>query len=298
MEVYDGLDFKMTNSAVSLGKFDGVHLGHRLLLHDILQYRQWIPTVFTFGAWQAGGVTSEQQIYVQKEKNSILEHLGIQREIIFPFHEETKNMTSMAFIREILVDKLDAKLICVGEDFRFGKGREGDVELLRRKAEEYGYELHVFPKLSKDGEVVSSTRIRKALLAGKLSHVNRLLGQEYFISGEVVHGNALGRTLNMPTANLIPSQGKLLPVFGVYATKVFVDGRAYSGVTNIGCKPTVGSEITTVETTLLDFQGDLYGKDMTVSFLDFIRPEKKFNGLEALKVQMEMDKEKARELLA
>ena len=220
-----------------------------------------------------------------------------EREVLFPFREETKSMTPEAFIQEILVERMDAKLICVGEDFRFGCGRRGNVEMLDEYASKYGYELCVFPKICEDGEVISSTRIRRELAEGKIETANRLLGDPYFVSGEVVHGNALGRTIGMPTANLVPGSQKLLPVYGVYASRVEVDGKIYAGVTNVGVKPTVGASQANVETTLLHFDGDLYGKQMKVYFLYFLRPEQRFESLDALKAQMAYDKKRAEELL-
>lgn len=298
MEIYSGLDFTIKNSAVSLGKFDGIHRGHRLLLQQILQQDGLIPTVFTFGAAQGNGIMPGQQIYSKGEQQMILEGLGIKREVIFPFNEETKNISAEDFIRDILIQKMDARYICVGEDFHFGKKRQGDVDMLSHFADQYGYQLQVLPKLTCDDENISSTRIRWELSTGKLDKVNELLGAPYFICGEVVHGNALGRTIGMPTANIMPEQGKVLPVFGVYATTVLVEGRVYAGVTNIGLKPTVGAEHATVETTLLDFSGDLYGKQIVVSFHHFLRREKKFAGLPQLREQMEKDKMQAQRLLA
>lgn len=206
-------------------------------------------------------------------------------------------MTAEEFVQNILVDRLGTVFVCVGEDFRFGKDRQGDVELLSRLADRYGYQLEVQPKLTCDGEVVSSTRIRWELSTGKLDKVNELLGAPYFICGEVVHGNALGRTIEMPTANMVPEQGKVLPVFGVYATTAEVAGKRYRAVTNIGLKPTVGAENATVETYLLDFSGDLYGKEMKVCFHHFLRQEKKFAGISQLQEQMERDRLQAQQLL-
>lgn len=298
MEIYEGLDFTVKNSAVSLGKFDGIHRGHRALLREILSRQGLAATVFTFGVARGNGVMPKQQIYSKREQQIILQRIGIQREIIFPFCEETKKISAEEFIEKILVEKLDTRYICVGEDFRFGSGRRGGVELLERCAGQYGYELTVLPKLEEEHEVISSTRIRWELSVGKLEKVNELLGEPYFICGEVVHGNALGRTIQMPTANQMPEAGKVLPVFGVYATTVVVDGECYPGVTNIGLKPTVGAEDASVETHLLDFDGDLYGREIIVSFHHFIRREKKFAGIDALRIQMEKDKKRARELLA
>lgn len=291
MEIIKGLDFKIENSAVSLGKFDGFHRGHRLLLDRILAQKELHSTVFTFD-----GILKDKQIYLETEKRMLLERLGVEREVIFPFCEETKIMAPEVFIREILVKRMDAKLICVGEDFHFGRGRLGDVSMLSDGAEKYGYELCVFPKMKEAGEVISSTRIRRELADGRIETANGLLGEPYFVSGEVMHGNALGRTIGMPTANLLPEEQKLLPVYGVYATRVEVDGQTYAGVTNVGMKPTVGADRVSVETTLLNFDGNLYGKRITVYFLYFLRPEQKFDSLEELKAQIERDKAEAEKI--
>ncbi len=291
MEIIKGLDFKIENSAVSLGKFDGFHRGHRLLLDRILAQKELHSTVFTFD-----GILKDKQIYLETEKRMLLERLGVEREVIFPFCEETKIMAPEVFIREILVKRMDAKLICVGEDFHFGRGRLGDVSMLSDGAEKYGYELCVFPKMKEAGEVISSTRIRRELADGRIETANGLLGEPYFVSGEVMHGNALGRTIGMPTANLLPEEQKLLPVYGVYATRVEVDGQTYAGVTNVGMKPTVGADRVSVETTLLNFDGNLYGKRITVYFLYFLRPEQKFDSLEELKDQIERDKAEAEKI--
>lgn len=291
MEIIKGLDFKIENSAVSLGKFDGFHRGHRLLLDRILEHPKLHATVFTFD-----GILNGKQIYLEEEKRSLLERLGVEREVLFPFSEETRSMTPEIFIREMLVERMDAKLICVGEDFHFGKDRRGDVDMLSKYAPQYGYELCVFPKIKEDGEVISSTRIRGELAQGRIEKANHLLGDPYFVRGEVVHGNALGRTIGMPTANLLPGEQKLLPAYGVYATRVEADGKIYGGVTNVGVKPTIGADRANVETTLLHFDGDLYGKQITVYFLEFLRPEQRFDSLEKLKAQMSRDKAKAEKI--
>lgn len=295
MDILNGFDFTIKNSAVSLGKFDGIHQGHRLLLEQIRKQTNLVSTVFTFDGIQGNGVIPRQQIYSRREREEILKELGIQRELVFPFNEETRNITAESFLEDILVRRIDARYICVGEDFHFGKGREGNVDMLRRYEKKYGYQLLALPKLQWEGENVSSTRIRWELSCGRLDQVNALLGAPYFIIGTVVHGNALGRTLGMPTANLVPDPGKVLPAYGVYATLVRIGDETYAGVTNIGLKPTVGAENVTVETTLLDFDGDLYGREITVYFYHFLRREQKFSGLEELTRQMEQDRDQARE---
>lgn len=293
MKVITGLDFAIKNSSVSLGKFDGIHLGHRFLLSRIMNQKEYIPTVFTFEM-----NADSPKIYTQKEKDFILEELGVAREVIFPFHEKTRNMTPEEFIKEVLVRRMDAKHICVGEDFRFGKDRQGDVHTLQMYQKEYGYQLEIIKKLTYDNEIISSTRVRELMDEGDIATVNRLLGKPYFIAGKVVHGNELGRTMEMPTANIIPESGKKLLPFGVYATTVLVDGKEYFGVTNIGRKPTIGEFSAGVETNIMDFEGNLYDREIKVVFYEFLRPEKKFDNTEQLRKQMENDREKAYQVLA
>jgi riboflavin kinase/FMN adenylyltransferase len=293
MDIIKGLNFHITNSAVSLGKFDGLHQGHRLLLEHITAQSGLHPTVFTFQ-----GIFSDSRIYTEKEQSVLLERMGIQREILFPFCPETKAMSPEEFVKEILLDKMDARLICVGEDFHFGRNRQGDVELLDRLSGQYGFSLVTYPKKKWKGETVSSTRIRRTLREGRIEDACHLLGEPYFITGEVVHGNALGRTIGMPTANIIPPKDKLLPLYGVYATTVVVDKRTFRGVTNLGVKPTVGAAVPGVETTLLDFDGNLYGKEIQVYFHHFLRREQKFASLEQLQSQLLQDKLQAVKMLS
>lgn len=292
MEIIKGLNFRLKESSISLGKFDGVHQGHRFLLNKVLQQKQYIPTVFTFEM-----NPSISKIYTQEEKNRVLEQMGIKREIIFPFNEETKRMSPEEFIEEILVKRMDVRHICVGKDFRFGRNREGDVRTLEHFKDKYRYQLDIIPKLTAGDEIISSTLIRRLMEKGELSRVNELLGAPYFILGEVLHGNALGRTLQMPTANLLPDGEKKLLPNGVYATTVRVREKQYFGVTNIGKKPTVGEYAVGVETYIMDFHEEIYGESIQVFFHDFIRGERKFDSLEALHRQIEKDKNTAERLL-
>lgn len=293
MDILRGTDFKIKNSAVSLGKFDGIHKGHRLLLQEILQEEALVPTVFTFDIARIVAKKDDNfrsQIYDQREKSILLQATGVEREILFPFHEGTRQMLPQDFIKQILHEAMDAKLVCVGEDFRFGKDRSGDVGMLQQYAHQYGYRVKVIPKLREDGDIISSTRIRTLLQQGQLSAANRLLGEAFFFYGEVIHGNALGRTMQMPTANLQPEPEKVLPPAGVYATRVTVRGKEYSAVTNLGYKPTVGSAQVGVESCLLNFDQDIYGEEICVRFYQYLRPEQKFDSLDALRCQMKQDK--------
>ncbi len=292
MEIIKGLDFWMKESSVSLGKFDGIHQGHRSLLKNVLQQEKLIPTVFTFESNPA-----VSKIYTQDEKNWILDQMGIKREIIFPFNEETKHMAPEEFIDEILIKRMDVRHICVGTDFRFGRNREGDIHTLERFQDKYHYRLSIIPKLTLKNEIISSTLIRNLMDQGNLPRVNELLGAPYFVMGEVLHGNALGRTMNMPTANILPDGEKKLLPYGVYATIIQVRDKQYFGVTNVGKKPTIGEYAVGVETFIMDFQENIYGETIQVFFHDFIREERKFDGIEALHQQIEKDKETARRLL-
>ena len=288
MEVIEGFDFSIKDSAVSLGKFDGIHLGHRLLLKKIRQKEGLVPTVFTFSM---GSMAS--RLYTQQEKNQVLEGMGIAREVIFPFNDVTKHMLPEQFIEEILMKCMDAKYICVGEDFRFGRNREGTVGTLAKYQGSCGYELEIVEKLRDGGDIIGSTLIRSELEQGNLGRVNKLLGAPYFICGKVLHGNALGRRMGLPTANLIPPQGKKLPPNGVYATTVEYDGHTWFGVTDIGKKPTVGKFDIGVETYIMDFEQEIYGQELLVRFHQFLRPEQRFGSVEELHGQIERDREAA-----
>lgn len=293
MEIITGLDFTGKKSSISLGKFDGIHRGHRKLLDQIRQRKDLVPTVFTFEMSE-----KSPKIYTQKEKDRILEKMGIAREVIFPFSDETKHMAPETFIEEILVKRLDVKYICVGKDFHFGCNRAGDIHTLERYQEKFGYELVTVPKVKDREGIISSTWIRGLLDRGDIPKANELLGSPYFIIGEVCHGNALGRTIGMPTANLLLDPGKKMLPRGVYATKVKIDDTIYYGVTNIGSKPTVGQYAVGVETYIMDFDEMIYHKEIQVEFYKYLRTEHKFEDLDALIRQMNLDKERARNYLS
>jgi len=288
MDIITELHFELKNSSVCLGKFDGLHRGHRLLLDKIICQKHLVPTVFTF---EAGKTISK--IYTQEEKNLILRNMGIGREIIFPFNEQTKKMSPEKFIEEILVKQVDVKYICVGEDFRFGRNREGDVRTLEQYQDRYGYLLELVPKLADREGIISSTRIRSLMGKGEMRKVNALLGAPYFVCGKVLHGNGIGHTLDMPTANIVPDKDKKLLPFGVYATKVKIGDSLFDSVTNVGRKPTVGGDSAGVETYIMDFHQAIYGESIQVFFYEFLRPERKFQGLGELQEQMERDKREA-----
>lgn len=286
MIVLEQMPYKLNNTAVCIGKFDGLHCGHRLLTDSIARYENRQKVLFTFS------FPDGRQIYSEQEKRYLAEKLGIGVYINCPFNDRLSHMPPEVFLEEVLLRQCGAGVISVGEDFRFGFGRSGDVAFLRERSEQDGFTLHVFPKKEMFGGPVSSTRIRELLAEGEIGKAGELLGQPYFIRGTVRHGNQIARTLlDMPTANLLLPEGKLLPPFGVYASRARTVHGVFNGVTNIGRKPTIpGENAAGAETHLFGFCGDLYGTELCVELHAFLRREQKFSGLDALRRQMQNDK--------
>ncbi len=295
MEYVAGItEFKYTNTAITLGKFDGLHLGHQELINRVIAYKQQGLTAVMFSfLMHPGNLFSDKEfelIYTEEEKVAKVARFGIDVLISYPFTQETRSMEPEDFIKEILVGKLDAKVIVVGQDFRFGYKARGDVALLKQYEADYGYQVIAIEKKTLKHEVISSSATRKALKQGEIEVANSMLGSPYSIRGEVMHGRRIGRTIGMPTTNLIPPSSKLLPPCGVYVSKTWIDGTLHNGVTNIGYKPTVGEEeYIGVETYLFDFDEDLYGKIIEVELLSYMRPELKFDSIEELVTQMRED---------
>lgn len=293
-----GKDFDIEESAVTLGKFDGFHIGHRELLRDVINENGLKSVVFTFDL-NPHNLFSENEtklIDTNAERELLLQDTGLYCLIDYPFTKETADTKPDAFVRDTLVNKLHVKKIVVGEDFRFGKGGKGDIRLLSELSGKYGFKLKVYKKLVCDGSVVSSTRIRSLIEKGDMEETEKLLGRPYTITGEIKHGNNIGHTVGMPTINQHPAQEKLLPPFGVYVSDTELDGRVYRGITNIGIKPTIGTETRPgAETWLFDFNEDVYGHFARVRLHSFVRPEMKFDSLREVKEQVEIDAAKARQ---
>lgn len=281
-------EYLPVQTAVTVGKFDGFHLGHQSLISAVLREKEkgYSSCVVTFST----DVDAERSmIYTKKEQQLLCDMLGIDVMAEYLF-EDIKEMSAEQFITEILLKRLQARVVVVGEDFRFGKNRTGDVSLLKNLEETYGYRTVCIPKVEEAKQRISSTGIRDLLAKGAVEEANQLLGRPYAVFGEVLHGKKLGRTLGFPTMNLIPTMEKLLPAYGVYVTRTMVGGRLFDGITNIGRRPTVDSDgSVSVETHLFDYEGDLYGKQVEVRFLHFLRPEKKFSDVEQLKAAMHED---------
>lgn len=280
-------EFETTEAtAISLGKFDGLHMGHQLLVNRILKKKEegLKALIFTFD------FGDRPMLLLPEERRALLKKWGVDCLIECPFVESLSHMEAEDFVREILVKRLHVKYLAVGTDFHFGHNRKGSYQLLEAMQEECGFEVEVVEKACYDGEEISSTRIRRELEQGHMELVNQLLGYNFSVTGEVLHGRQIGRTLGLPTTNLLPGPGKLLPPNGVYATRTRIADEIFEGITNIGHKPTVGAEPRRgVETFLFDLDRNLYGDVITVNFYGFERPERKFESLEALKARIEQD---------
>ena len=283
-------------TVLSLGKFDGLHRGHELLMEYMARKKREVKglkaAIFTFDIPPRERVQDiqAQVLTTGAEKERLFARVGIDYVIEYPFTRQVMCMEPEAFIPKI-VSSCHVKYMVVGTDFRFGYKRRGDYRMLRQFAAQYGYEVEVVDKIKEDGRDISSTFVREEIVAGNIEKANRLLGYAFFVEGTVLHGRQMGKkVLNIPTINLLPPEDKLLPPFGVYVTETEWQGKRYPGITNVGCKPTVeGDNPIGVETHLFDVSQDLYGEKVRVSFLEHVRKERRFPSLDALKEQMQRD---------
>ena len=283
-------------TSITLGKFDGVHLGHRMLMENVLSAKErgCIPTVFTFDTFPSRFLRKEAvtSILVEEEKEQVLADLGLERYVLFPFHEKTASMEPEEFVEEILVKTMKVKELYVGADFRFGKGRKGNAALLETLANKHGFLFRAVDKRMYHGAEVSSSRIRDCIVNGEMEDAAAMLGMPYQITGEIIHGRSLGHKIGVPTINQAVPEEKILPRLGVYCARVIVDDKVYYGIANVGSKPTVQSEpVYGVETHLFSCNEDLYGRQAKTELLTFVRPEQKFASVEELRLQLEKDKE-------
>ena len=284
----------------ALGFFDGVHLGHQALLkacRSLAESHGCKAGAVTFTTHPDGLVAGKTPalLTTNEDKKRLLYAYGMDTVVELPFDRTLMTTHWSAFLTQ-LVEIGAAGFVC-GDDFRFGAGGVGSAKKLAAFCEKRELPYAIVPEQILDGERISSTRIRASLEQGNLAQVNRLLGHPMLLTGTVFSGKQLGRTIGVPTANLLLPPELIVPKFGVYACKVWADGKAYLAVTNIGTRPTVDGEGVTVEVHLLDFDGDLYGKAITVAFYQFLRPEQKFENLDQLKAQIAADVAKACEIL-
>ncbi|MBR6633116.1 MAG: bifunctional riboflavin kinase/FAD synthetase [Clostridia bacterium] len=282
-----------TPSAVALGNFDGVHIGHTRLIKELTS--KGVPsTVYTFESHPLNvikGKGTVPSINTNSEKAELFHALGVDNAIFADFNQ-VRGMSPQEFVDEILIGKLNACEVVCGYNYRFGKNGVGDTELLSSLLEGRGVKLTVIDEVTLDGKPVSSTQVRKALSSGDMEMAERLLGRPFFIDSTVVHGKALGRQLGFPTVNEAFVGDRLILPYGVYFARCTVKGGAsYSAVVNVGVRPTVNSTdpIPTVEAHLIDFKGDLYGTDVRIELLKKSRDEQKFGSLDDLKKQIEKD---------
>lgn len=284
MEIVDQFP-RLSDCAVTMGKFDGIHCGHRKLIREILEYKKENHTPAVVLAF----VSDRKTIITKEERRRLLEKMGVDILLECPLDERFRHTKAEQFIRQILMGDLHTSCVVVGEDFRFGYERKGTPELLRRYGVEFGYETRIIPKEMDGNRKISSTFIREELSRGNMYKVTELLGRNFFVAGTVEHGRGMGHKKFFPTTNLVPDRQKLMPPNGVYVTKSRFGDAEYAGITNVGYKPTIGESFLGVETYLFDCDRNLYGQDCVVDFYRFLRPEKKFPSFEALKSQIARD---------
>lgn len=291
-------DFKPNrNTIATLGTFDGVHLGHKKIIERLTQEagksntESLVLTFFPHPRMVLQGNSVIQLLNTIQEKAELLESIGLQNLIIHPFDESFSQLSAEEFVKTILVDQFQIKKIIIGHDHRFGKNRSADINDLIAYGKIYDFEVEQISAQEIDEVSISSTKIRKALMSGDIQLANEYLGYNYFITGTVVKGRQLGRTIGFPTANLkIEEEYKLIPLNGVYIVKSYWNGKEIFGMMNIGTNPTVDGKERTIETNFLDLEEDLYGKEMRIYFLQRIRSEEKFDSIDTLKAAIENDK--------
>ena len=291
------------DTMISVGVFDGVHLGHqRLLTHlrDEARNKNLLSCVVTFKSHPEvilGGANKLLWLSDLETRTELIRSLGIDIVIALPFSAELARLTARRFV-ELLKEHLRIRGLIVGPDFALGRDREGDAEKLRLLGKEMNFSVEVIPVVVIDGLVVSSSTIREALAEGDMKKVEKLIGRYFSLMGVVVTGDRRGRSLGFPTANLDLRPDQALPADGIYATITHAGVHSFPSVTNIGVRPTFGGKNRLVETYILDFSGDLLGQELVVDFVEKLRDEKRFDSVEALKVQMAKDVEQARRILS
>lgn len=286
-------------SVVTIGNFDGLHMGHKKLITTTRQLaleNDFNSVVISFTPHPVQALKNKEFYYIfsQEEKYLELEREALDFFINYNFTKDFANTSPFDFI-DILSENLNCKILIVGEDYCFGKDRAGNVELLEKLCIDKNIKFIKISNIIIDGKRISSSSIREALLNNNIKKANILLNKPYYVFGEVCEGNKLGRTIGFPTANLIPSKQKLLPKDGVYVTQTIIDGKTFNSVTNIGKNPTIDNTIRTVETFIFDFNQNIYNKQIKVLFLDWIRDVTKFKNIDELKLQITKDRNTAKQ---
>ncbi len=302
MKVYTNIqEFKpIKNVVVTIGTFDGVHLGHKVIINQLKKAAQELSgesVLLTFFPHPRMVVFPDDNelklLNTIEERKELLEKAGIDHLIIHPFSKAFSRLTALEFVRDILVNRLNVKKLVIGYDHHFGRNREGSFEDLVEFGEVYGFSVEEIPAKDIQQINVSSTKIRTSLLAGEIHAATQFLGYPYFISGTVVKGDKIGREIGFPTANIKPDETyKLIPKNGVYAVKVIVNEKEYEGMLNIGIRPTFKGINQTIEVNIFDFDKEIYGQKIRVKFYERIRDEQPFEDLNELKNQLNIDKTK------
>jgi riboflavin kinase/FMN adenylyltransferase len=309
VKLHDGLvDFNAKKPVVTIGTFDGVHMGHKqviLRLQEIAKKYGGETVIFTFHTHPrlvtAPNESNLRLLTTLEEKIKLFDHYGIDHLVIYPFDKSFSELSYSKFVEEILVKQMHTHCLVVGYDHRFGKNREGDFEYLQKCASKFNFEVEKLDVLTIAKESVSSTKIRQALQNGEIEKANKYLGYEFTLHGSVVDGKHLGRKLGFPTANIVASdKHKIIPGYGVYAVKVSINNKEYGGMLNIGTRPTFNNNADnrSIEVNIFDFEGDIYGSEITIMFAGKIRNEQKFAGVENLINQLHKDKKTALNFLS
>jgi len=307
MKIYHNInEFKAINNAVvTIGTFDGVHLGHRKIIERLKELADECngeTVILTFFPHPRMILNPEDEslklINTMKEKAELLEKLGVDHLIITPFSRDFSNQSPESYIRDVLVNTIGTKKIVIGYDHRFGKDRQGDLTALQQYAPVYDYEVFEIPEQDINDVAVSSTLIREALLNGAIELANNFLGYPFYITGKVGRGDQIGRTIGYPTANImIEETYKLIPDDGIFSAKVIIRGESYKGMAYIGSRPTINGITRNIEVNIFDFDTEIYGEEISMQFYNYVRGDVKFDGLEGLKIQLAKDKDDVLALL-
>ena len=283
-----------------MGTFDGVHVGHRKILEKLTQntengeYESLVLTFFPHPRMVLKGLSDVKLLNTLSEKIDLLEEIGIQNLVIHPFDETFSKLTAEEFVKTVLVDQFHIQKIIIGHDHRFGRNRTANIDDLIAFGKQYHFEVEQISVQEIDAVSISSTKIRNALTKGNMALANEYLGYEYFLTGTILKGKQLGRSIGFPTANLhIEENYKLIPLNGVYVVKSILKKKTIFGMMNIGFNPTVAGENLSIEIHYFDFDGNLYNQKISVSILEYLRPEQKFDSVELLKQQLALDRKSA-----
>lgn len=291
-------DFKSTKTAIALGNFDGLHKGHADVINSAVKqsFNGLVPYVLIFDQHPQQVLTGRtpRQLMTYNQLKDITGKMGCG--ILHISFDEIRNMSPEEFVKNILADKLNAGFISCGFNYRFGKNGVGDTDTLTKLCSLYDIEISISDAVEYSGTAVSSTRIRKEIENGNIEDANNMLGRYFSYDSEVVSGDQRGRTLGFPTMNQFFPENFIVPKYGVYASKSFIDGKWYPSVTNIGIRPTIGNSKPRSETSVIGFSGDLYGKNIPVALLSFLRDEIRFSSLDELSAQIKKDSGKASEI--